>query len=143
MVGRPRMSSVMTKPFHQPVADEGVRRDLDRTVPERPIDLVHLARQSLGDRALETDLLSLFERQAGQIMSQIKGADAATDRKCLGDLAHTLKGSARAVGAVGVAAAARAYEDALAAGDARQAVDKLDAAVGHARAAIADLLTDR
>ena len=30
---------------------------------DRPIDLVHLSRMTLGDRALERDVLVLFERQ--------------------------------------------------------------------------------
>ena len=37
----------------------------------RPIDLVHLSRQSLGDRALEIELLTLFERQAEQIAARL------------------------------------------------------------------------
>ena len=79
----------------------------------RPIDLVHLSRQTLGDRDLEVELLGLFERQAGQIMQQIEQMAASGDRRLRHDLAHTLKGSARAVGAVAVAAAAQTYEETL------------------------------
>ena len=31
---------------------------------ERPIDLVHLSRMTLGDRGLEREVLALFDRQA-------------------------------------------------------------------------------
>ncbi len=137
------MSSVLKKSIEDrgPAASAG--RDDDLPVSGRPIDLVHLARQSLGDRALETELLVLFDRQAAQIMAQISGASPSSDRKFVGDLAHTLKGSARAVGAIGVAAAARAYEDGLETGNINGRLDKLAGTVAEARAAIADLLTER
>jgi HPt (histidine-containing phosphotransfer) domain-containing protein len=137
------MSSVQRKPIAEGGVIEIERRDMDRAIPGRPIDLVHLARQSLGDRGLETDLLSLFDRQAASILCQIKAAPREGGQKLLGDLVHTLKGSARAVGAIGVAAAARACEDELGSQGFETSVDKLAVAVGEARAAIADLLADR
>ncbi len=81
------------------------------------VDLVHLSRQTLGDDALETELLSLFERQAGQFAARLSAPMAPKDRKWRADLAHTLKGSARAIGASGVGHAAEAYETALREGD--------------------------
>ena len=75
-----------------------------------PIDLVHLARQTMGDRALEGELLALFDRQAGQIAEQLGRADAEATDFSRASLAHKLKGSARAVGAHEVAAAAENYE---------------------------------
>ncbi len=111
-----------------------------------PIDLVHLARQTLGDRSLEMELLSLFERQAGHVLDRIVAEPA--DRKTLGDLGHTLRGSARAIGANRVAAAAMDFETVmmngasdLAAGDAAR--DELARAVKEARAAIREMLSDR
>ena len=74
---------------------------------ERPIDLVHLARQTLGDRDLEREILGLFIVQAKSILNQLEKAAEARARM---DLAHTLKGSARAVGAWRVAAAAETCE---------------------------------
>jgi HPt (histidine-containing phosphotransfer) domain-containing protein len=68
---------------------------------ERPVDLVHLARQTLGDRALEREVLGLFKVQARAIFAQLQ---AVTQKQARLDLAHTLKGSARAVGAWQVAA---------------------------------------
>lgn len=70
---------------------------------ERPVDLVHLARQTLGDRALEREVLGLFKVQAKAIFAQLQ---AVTQKQARLDLAHTLKGSARAVGAWQVAEAA-------------------------------------
>ena len=109
-----------------------------------PIDLVYLARQTLGDRELETELLGLFERQAGMIMRQIEQSGA---RRLLQDLAHTLKGSARAVGAGAVAAAAEAYETRLVrgAGEAEVEVARLALARSGAaaREAVRGLLGDQ
>ncbi len=77
---------------------------------ERPIDLVHLARQTLGDRELEREILSLFVRQSVQLNQRIEASGIQKERM---DLAHTLKGSARAVGAWKVADAADKVELAL------------------------------
>ncbi|HEX9324624.1 MAG TPA: Hpt domain-containing protein [Xanthobacteraceae bacterium] len=106
---------------------------------ERPIDLVHLARMTLGDRALEREVLQLFDRQAGMLVVRMQqGARAGV---CAA--AHTLKGSARGIGAWRVARAAEAVE--LAAGSAAQleleaAIARLGAAAAETRALIADLL---
>lgn len=74
---------------------------------ERPVDLVHLARQTLGDRALEREVLGLFQVQARAIFAQLQ---TVTQPQARLDLAHTLKGSARAVGAWKVAEAAEFCE---------------------------------
>jgi HPt (histidine-containing phosphotransfer) domain-containing protein len=76
------------------------------------IDLVHLSRQTLGDRSLEVELLGLFERQCAQILEKLERAGGGESR-FRRDLAHTLKGSARAVGAGAVADAAELYETEL------------------------------
>ena len=72
----------------------------------RPIDLAHLARQTLGDRAVEEEVLSLFMQQAGTVCEQICAAVPEERHK----LAHGLKGSALGVGAFSVAEAASAVE---------------------------------
>lgn len=74
---------------------------------ERPIDLVHLARQTLGDRSLEQEILSLYLKQAQSLLQRIAESACVRER---GDFAHTLKGSSRAVGAWQVATAAEAVE---------------------------------
>jgi HPt (histidine-containing phosphotransfer) domain-containing protein len=97
-----------------------------------PIDLVHLARQTMGDRALEMELLALFDRQAGEIADRLSIAETGG---ASADLAHKLKGSARAIGAGAVAAAADNYEHGARAGLLRQSdADRLVVAVTEARA---------
>jgi HPt (histidine-containing phosphotransfer) domain-containing protein len=85
----------------------------------------------MGDRELEKELLSLFDRQAAQIADRLANIEAGAANA---DLAHKLKGSARAVGAMAVAAAAENYEHAARAGLLRASdADRLVAAVEEAR----------
>jgi len=72
-----------------------------------PIDREHLARQTMGDAALARELLDMFAEQAVRLAGEIR---AEADGRRRGDLAHTLKGSARALGAWEVASAAEAVE---------------------------------
>ncbi len=107
---------------------------------DRPIDLVHLSRQTFGERDLESELLRLFDRQSRQIVERLTDGPVS-EARWRAELAHTLKGSARAVGAFGVAAAAESYElDARAGADPTRALSALAGAVEAAHAAIAELL---
>jgi HPt (histidine-containing phosphotransfer) domain-containing protein len=105
---------------------------------DRPIDLVHLARMTLGDRSLEREVLQLFDRQVTLLLARMRAAGP----EGVATLAHTLKGSARGIGAWRVARAAEAAE--LAEGSDGEAVakalDQLAAACDEARAVIAELL---
>ena len=65
-----------------------------------PVDLKHLRRYTMGDLALEKEVLELFLAQLPQTISAL--SDAATDKDWR-IAAHTLKGSGRAVGAWRVA----------------------------------------
>jgi HPt (histidine-containing phosphotransfer) domain-containing protein len=103
---------------------------------ERPIDLVHLARTTLGDRTLEREVLQLFDRQSTQLIARMRSA--APDGLAM--LVHTMKGSARGIGAWRVARAAEALEAAGCAAEVEGALDRLAAASEEARALIADLL---
>jgi HPt (histidine-containing phosphotransfer) domain-containing protein len=104
---------------------------------DRPIDLVHLARTTLGDRSLEREVLQLFDRQSALLIARMRSA-APTG---VATLAHTLKGSARGIGAWRVARAAEALELAgVRNGEIGSALDRLNAASEEARAVIADLL---
>ena len=111
--------------------------------PEPIIDLVHLSRQTLSDQALEVELLDLFDRQSARIIAQLRDA-GADDGKVRGDLAHTLRGSALAVGAGRVARVAQIYEARCASAPrgaaAAAALEALASAVAEARATIAQLL---
>ena len=72
----------------------------------RPVDLAHLARQTMGDRALEQEVLALFVQQALSVRDKIIDADVR--ERLL--LAHGLKGSARGVGAFAIADCASSIE---------------------------------
>ncbi|MEO3999838.1 Hpt domain-containing protein [Mesorhizobium sp. CAU 1732] len=71
-----------------------------------PIDLDHLARQTLGDTDLQREVLQMFLEQAQNACERLSSADEAERRM----LAHTLKGSARGVGAFPIADCAEAIE---------------------------------
>src|ERR1043166_3108980 len=73
---------------------------------DRPIDLVPLARTTLGDRSLEREVLQLFDRQSSLLIARMRTAAP----NGVATLAHTLKGSARGIGAWRVARAAEALE---------------------------------
>ena len=66
----------------------------------RPIDLVHLARYTMGNKALEREILDLFLTQSLVTLASL--TSASTDKEWR-DYAHALLGSARAVGAKRVA----------------------------------------
>ena len=102
------------------------------------IDIEHLSRMTLGERSLEREVLALFDRQAGMLPTRMSPATLPETAAS----AHTLKGSARGIGAWRVADAAEAVECAKTA-ELRHAISALGAAVNEARAAIADLLQPR
>ncbi len=114
----------------------------DLSASEPAIDLVHLARQTDNDAALEEELLALFDRQSASLLAQLSAEDAPRRRRA--DAAHMLRGSALAVGAGRIARAAQALETSLECANAeKQEIDRavaaLAQAVGEARAAIARL----
>lgn len=78
------------------------------------IDVGHLNRQTMGDRSLEREVLELFRRQARILLFRF---DALTNPAERADVAHTLKGSARGVGASRVAFAAEELERAATSGE--------------------------
>lgn len=71
-----------------------------------PIDLTHLASQTMGDKELEIEVLQLFAKQARKCLQALSESDA--DQKAI---AHRLKGAASAIGAFHVVSAAGAIED--------------------------------
>jgi HPt (histidine-containing phosphotransfer) domain-containing protein len=78
----------------------------DAPSSSRPIDLVHLAKQTMGDKALEIEVLQIFARQARACLAELTRGEAC-DVKAV---AHRLKGAAAAVGAQDVANAAARLE---------------------------------
>lgn len=100
------------------------------------IDLEHLRRMTLGDAGLEREVLAMFAAQTVGLIDALATLPAEA-----GALAHTLKGSARAIGAFAVADAAMRLETAMQKGDdpARALAGLVDA-VAEARAAIDAIL---
>ncbi len=78
-----------------------------QTRPMRPIDLVHLAKQCLGDENLELEVLRLFDKTLGTYFERLKLASAFDD---LTINLHALKGAAAGVGAWAIADQAKAME---------------------------------
>ena len=77
---------------------------------KRAIDLVHLAKQTMGDQSLEREVLILFDQTARSYLSRLQEADSAEKLKlCL----HTLKGAAAGVGANNIAEHTRQAEQQL------------------------------
>jgi HPt (histidine-containing phosphotransfer) domain-containing protein len=120
------------------IAHSADSKDAPGLAPDdRPIDLVHLARTTMGDRSLEREVLQLFDRQADLLIARMRAAPPAG----IAPLAHTLKGSARGIGAWRVARAAEMLEViSLAGGQTGEALDRLAAFSQEARGVIAELL---
>ncbi len=101
-----------------------------------PIDIEHLQRMTLGDAGLEREVLAMFSAQAVHLAEALARLPADA-----GALAHTLKGSARAIGAFGVAEAAARLETLIRnGGDPSEALAELDDAVAQARSAVDAIL---
>jgi HPt (histidine-containing phosphotransfer) domain-containing protein len=105
-----------------------------------PIDIEHLRRMTLGDASLEQEVLAMFAAQSVRLIGALatRPADACA-------LAHTLKGSARAIGAFGVAEAAERLEAAIQDGtgpaqDLAELLAELDEAIALVRTAIDAIL---
>lgn len=92
----------------------------DRERTPTVIDETHLERMTLGDRRLEREVLELFVRQTTIMLGRIVGADPAMAAAS----AHTLKGSARGIGAWRVARAAEMVESAVAGEGGAAAMDE-------------------
>jgi hypothetical protein len=122
------------------IAMSTVKENAETPVPAQdhrasPIDRAHLARITLGERGLECEVLALFARQADMLLQRMGRAEP----EVVAAAAHTLKGSARGIGAWRVAGAAEKVERAKRAG-LGAALTELGAAIDEAKAMIAQLL---
>jgi HPt (histidine-containing phosphotransfer) domain-containing protein len=101
-----------------------------------PIDFEHLTRMTLGDAGIEQEVLTMFSAQSARLVYALAAMPADA-----GALAHTLKGSARAIGAFAVADAAARLETVIGRGsETSAALAELGEAVAEARAAIEAVL---
>ncbi|HWA03640.1 MAG TPA: Hpt domain-containing protein [Rhizomicrobium sp.] len=82
----------------------------DRLMARDAIDLVHLARYTGGDPALNAEILRLFDGQARELVDRLQSILDARDARSWREVTHTLKGAARGVGAFGLGDAAAAAE---------------------------------
>ncbi|MBO6716363.1 MAG: Hpt domain-containing protein [Rhizobiaceae bacterium] len=71
-----------------------------------PIDMEHLTRQTLGDDSIAREVLGLFLIEMGAAREAI-GAEEEAERR---EVAHRLKGAARAIGAFSLAESAAHIE---------------------------------
>jgi HPt (histidine-containing phosphotransfer) domain-containing protein len=79
-------------------------------VSKAPIDLEHLARYTGGDKALNSEILRLFDGQISDMVTQLNAVRALSDAKRWREITHTIKGAARGVGAFGMGEMAAAAE---------------------------------
>lgn len=96
----------------------------------RTVDYEHLKVQAAEDVGVMREVLQLFLVHTEQLLAELSNA---TDEKSWKQLTHTLKGSARGVGAFGVADAAAEAERAILD---KSKIDALNAAFAQARAFI-------
>ena len=88
--------------------------DQDQNVKHmKPVDLVHLSKQTFGSKDLETEVLGLFLSHSMQCLERLKAAQTDKD---WADAAHSIKGSARAIGAWVIGERAEIYERQAASG---------------------------
>jgi len=74
----------------------------------KPIDLVHLSSSTMGDPALEAEILSMF---SSQIPNYLELARNCCDDTEVRRAAHTIKGSARSIGAFELVELTEKFED--------------------------------
>lgn len=106
----------------------------------RPIDLVHLAKQCLGDEHLEYEVLRLFDTTLATYFSRLQTADSA-DAIALN--LHSIKGASSGVGAWAVADLAKSLETDIKAGNSLNSehLHDLAMAIEETSAFIQDMLS--
>ena len=123
-------------------ASPATETSLSQMQMSRPVDLVHLSRYTLGNRDIEREVLELFRTQSSLYLRKLK--DAMSNRAWR-EAAHTIKGSARGIGAWHVAtaaAAAEALENAAENVGREETLDELAVQIDEANGFIAAVLSD-
>jgi HPt (histidine-containing phosphotransfer) domain-containing protein len=103
------------------------------------LDQAYLSENTLGDEALRNEVLRLFLKQSGFLIEQLEIADQSVS---IAEYAHTLKGSALAVGAFQVAGAAEKLEKLAEQGqvDLKDAFANVKSKLAEARVLIAPMI---
>ena len=70
----------------------------------------HLARYTGGERALNAEILRLFDGQVTEMVAQLTALLSQRDAKRWREITHTIKGAARGVGAFAMGDVAAAAE---------------------------------
>jgi HPt (histidine-containing phosphotransfer) domain-containing protein len=106
------------------------------------IDLEHLARYTGGEKGLNGEILRLFDGQIASMVAELNGLLASRDSKRWREIAHTIKGAARGVGAfeMGEAAAKAEPVNPADGAEAQAAIRKLESEAETVRAFIAAYL---
>jgi HPt (histidine-containing phosphotransfer) domain-containing protein len=106
------------------------------------IDLEHLARYTGGEKGLNGEILRLFDGQITSMVAELNGLLASRDSKRWREIAHTIKGAARGVGAfeMGEAAARAEPVDPADSAQATAAIQKLEREAETVRAFISTYL---
>jgi HPt (histidine-containing phosphotransfer) domain-containing protein len=108
----------------------------------KPIDLEHLARYTGGEKDLNGEILRLFDSQMASMVAELNGLLASRDAARWREVAHTIKGAARGVGAFGMGEAAAEAEPIHPADrpDAEAAIKKLETEAATVRTFIQQYL---
>src|SRR5579872_5542090 len=106
------------------------------------IDLEHLARYTGGEKGLNGEILRLFDGQITSMVAELNALLASRDSKRWREIAHTIKGAARGVGAFEMGEAAAKAEPVNPAdnAEAKAAIQKLEREAQTVRAFIATYL---
>jgi HPt (histidine-containing phosphotransfer) domain-containing protein len=111
----------------------------------QPVDLVHLDRYTGGERAINEEILRLFDATCRESLERLEAlythSAAHGMPRDWRETAHTLKGAARGIGAFPLADAAAAAEASI--DDRRAALEALERMKAHSAAVhafIADFL---
>jgi hypothetical protein len=124
------MAQAKVLPFVAPAEADRLR--------QRPIDLVHLAKQTLGDSALECEVLRMFDQFATGTFARIEQSTSSDEL-----LSHlsSLRGAAAGVGAWAIADLAETAEAEIAGGTVNpERIDDIEMALNETGAFIAELL---
>ena len=111
----PKRAAALEQDVGSTIAACGASTSVPAPHPDTPINHQHLGRFTCGDQQLEREVLQLFVDQLPKLIAQLKNAETPNQWK---QAAHTLKGSARAVGAAALGDIAERVETA---GEARAA----------------------